>query len=315
MTWLFQPTHRPWTVLIGMASILMLAFLVFALGIGWPPSPESCFPPALRQLLKDGQQLNATQLQLFKTTNECFCEAFDPNTSLTWSTGVRQEVNTWFNLYALGTAAVVAWALSGDRRRGGGDNVISSNSWIADLYVFCVLFLGLGSMWFHASMSAVVAWFDGFSMYVYTCFLVYYTVDRWLAKQGASDSKRGLVFWIGYCATVLVFIILHIVGVPSVILIALLVAGYLLFEFFFAGWISGTRARVFWWIGVGAMGAAVLFWVLSQTGAPLCKPDSFFQPHGLLWHPLAGLMAVMLHFYWREDRRETDKLVWTHTTG
>jgi len=25
---------------------------------------------------------------------------------------------------------------------------------------------------------------------------------------------------------------------------------------------------------------------------PMCDPKSGFQPHGLLWHPLAGVMAV-----------------------
>jgi len=48
---------------------------------------------------------------------------------------------------------------------------------------------------------------------------------------------------------------------------------------------------------------ATIFWVLSQTGKPLCNRDSLFQPHGMLWHPLAGVMAVLLYFYWRGDER------------
>ena len=44
-----------------------------------------------------------------------------------------------------------------------------------------------------------------------------------------------------------------------------------------------------------------MFWGLSQTGAPLCDPKGGFQPHGLLWHPLAGVMAVFIYFYWRWD--------------
>jgi hypothetical protein len=46
---------------------------------------------------------------------------------------------------------------------------------------------------------------------------------------------------------------------------------------------------------------ATFFWKLSQTDGLLCWPKSGFQPHGLLWHPLAGLMAVLLYFYWRES--------------
>jgi hypothetical protein len=35
----------------------------------------------------------------------------------------------------------------------------------------------------------------------------------------------------------------------------------------------------------------------------MCDPNAFFQPHGMLWHPLAGAMAVLLYFYWREENR------------
>jgi hypothetical protein len=32
----------------------------------------------------------------------------------------------------------------------------------------------------------------------------------------------------------------------------------------------------------------------------MCHPDSWFQPHGLMWHSLSGVMAMMLYFYWRK---------------
>jgi len=41
---------------------------------------------------------------------------------------------------------------------------------------------------------------------------------------------------------------------------------------------------------------------------PWCPPDSFWQPHGLLWHTLSGVMALCLFFYWREDRGGTGRL-------
>ncbi len=310
--WLFAPTHRPWTVYLGAAALLMLAFVIFAAGTGWPASPESCFPAALRLQLERGQPLNAAQLDVFWATNECFCEKFDPNLLLNSSTGVRQGVNTWSNLYALITAGVVALFLCLDRGAGANQNALKSNSLKADLYVFCVLFLGFGSMWFHASMSATVSWFDSFSMFVFASFLVFYTIDRWLFKRRTDDGIRGWVFWVGYGGTVVVFTVLGKLGVPSFILIAVLVAAYLVFEFLFAGWISGLKARIFWVTGFVFMGTAILAWAMSQTGGPWCTPESAFQPHGLIWHPFAGVMAVMMYFYWREDRQESDRLRWTH---
>jgi hypothetical protein len=56
-----------------------------------------------------------------------------------------------------------------------------------------------------------------------------------------------------------------------------------------------------WWLAVACIGLATFFWVSSQTGRYMCDPHSKFQPHGLLWHPLAGAMALLLYFYWRRE--------------
>jgi hypothetical protein len=127
--------------------------------------------------------------------------------------GIRQPVNTLFNLYALITAGIVAFVLSRDRAEGGTAIVIRSNSLKADGYVFAVLFLGLGSMWFHASLSATVAWLDGLSMYVYAAFLVFYTVDRWLGRRSASQLLRDLLFWIGWPLVAVGFTLLGAIAI------------------------------------------------------------------------------------------------------
>jgi hypothetical protein len=258
--------------------IIIGAFLFFMM-LGWPGDPDNCV-----------------------TNNVCYCEAFDPAKVMAGAPGVRQAVNTWFNLYAIATSFIVALFVYLDRVDGKTWNVIRSNSLIPDAYIFAVLFLGLGSMWFHASLTNGVSWLDGLSMYLYAAFLVFYTIRRiW---------HSDLFFWIAYPATVIGFTILGALWTSeyaSLILIVTLVAAYLTFEII-AGLKQGkmligtTRARVLWILGVSSMGLATLFWALSQTGRTLCDPDSFFQPHGILWHPLAGVMAVLLYFYWREEK-------------
>lgn len=62
-----------------------------------------------------------------------------------------------------------------------------------------------------------------------------------------------------------------------------------------------SRSLIVWGVGIGA----IMFCVLSQAGGPMCFPDSFFQPGGLLWHLLAGVMAVLLYFYRRAERTES----------
>ena len=191
----------------------------------------------------------------------------------------------------------------------------SSDSWIPEVYVFAALFLGLGSMFLHASLSSTLSWFDGMSMYVFASFLPLYTLQR------RFDLK--IFFYTAYAVLVIVFTMLNrLPGMEnaSTILIAILlglyaiteaiVTGYDICKMGFIEW--GKRLYVslfkdgwllppigFWFAGLASFGLAAYFRAVSQTGESMCHPKSWFQPHGLLWHTLAGVMAVLLYFYWR----------------
>lgn len=283
---------RPWLVWSIGTVVLMGLFWLFAYGTGWPPQVDSCV-----------------------TDMSCYCEWFNVDTlkaaerSGTWWTGVQQPVNTYSNLYAIVTAGYVACRMWRDRRAGGNTSVIMSKWWMGDIWVFCVLFLGLGSMWFHGSISSWVSWFDGFSMYVFTGFLVFYTLDRGFARHGVNPDTRTRTFWIGYLLTVILFTMIGALGVNSEILIGTLIGAYVAIELFYARFVFCPATGWVWkpfflWIGgIAAFGLAALFRALStKPSDPLCSPHSFFQPHGLLWHTLAGVMALCLYFYWREDK-------------
>ena len=257
-------------------AVVLGAFLVFVLG-GWPGAADGC---------------------LASTPNGCFCEAFDPADVAAGAAGVRQPVNTWFNLYALITSRVVALAVSSDRRKLAGPppNLMKSATLVPDLLVFAILFLGLGSMWFHASLTAWGGIVDRLSMYLYAAFLPFYSIRRmW---------NSASFFWIGWLATVILLTALGSV-IPSVVAILLLVVAYVIVEVVIwvrTGAVMQGRAktRTLWLLAIASIGVATLFWALSQTGRPLCHPTSLFQPHGMIWHPLAGVMALLLYFYWRE---------------
>lgn len=262
----------------GLSLIVVLgAFLFFAYGIGWPTTPDQC------------------------VAHGCYCEHFNLSDVLAGAKGVRQPVNSWSNLYAIGTSLFVAWQMARDRRGAGARNVMSSANPIADLYVFVVLFLGLGSMWMHGSIAREVSWIDGLSMYTFTVYLIFYTLDRGLARIDAGDGTRRRIFWIGYPLTSAAFAAVAAAGVDSVILIIITVIVYFMLEFGFAGFLVDRRARRYWIAGIVAISTATMFWTLSQTGGPLCDPFSWFQPHGLLWHILAGVTAVMMYLYWRRE--------------
>jgi hypothetical protein len=269
-------------VVLCVGTVLVLVPFLILVSTGWPGQVNGC---------------------VLAVPDSCFCEHFDPQAALHHAAGVRQPVNTWFNLYSLVTSSIVAIRVCLDRRSvqvGPPPNLMRSSTVMPDLYVFCVLFLGLGSMWFHASLTRWGGIIDGLSMYTYAAFLVFYSVRRlW---------NHAAVFWIGYPGTVALFTVLH-AHVSSLVLVLSLVAAYLVVEVII--WVRSGRVmqgktytQVLWSNSVAAILVATLFWSMSQTGGRMCWPQSWFQPHGLLWHPLAGVMAVLLYFYWRaaDDR-------------
>ena len=288
-----SPVYRPWIIYV-VGTVLMLGEILFlAYGTGWPATPDACLT------IPDG---------------DCYCEAFSRADVAAGAKGVRQPVNTWSNLYALFTGAFVAWRLMRDRKDGNPVNVMRSNSPIADAAVFVVLFLGLGSMWFHASMSSAASWMDGFSMYVFAGYLVFYTIDRLLVMKRVSEATRNLVFWVGWPVNAVIYTNIAALHVPSELLIGALVLAYFVLELFIGlwggktfrdGWIGWKdgRAATYWLVGLVSFGLAILFRWLGGDDGPWCfeKGDTWFQPHGLLWHTLSGVMALMLYLYWRRE--------------
>jgi hypothetical protein len=274
-----------WVWAIGIVVVLG-SFLIFV-AAGWPGSANGCIKATTDHPPQP---------------NTCYCEAFDKNAIIHNKGGVRQPVNTWYNLYSILTALLVAIFVYVDRNNGETSSPIRTGSTYPDIYIFAVLFLGLGSMWFHGSLKEWGGVFDLLSMFVYAAFLVFYSVRRLWAVDW--------IFWVFYPLTVIVWTIWGEAWqwqYKSLFLIVLLVVAYLVFEIWM--WVrtgqvmQGKPLTIFLWIiAVGCIIVATIFWSLSQTGGPLCDSKSAFQPHGIIWHPFAGFMAVFLYFYWREDQ-------------
>ena len=288
-----SPVYRPWIIYVVGVVLLLGEIIFIGYGTGWPATPDSC---------------------LTIPGGDCYCEAFSRADVMAGARGFRQPVNTWSNLYALFTAAWVACRMMRDRKEGTAYNVIRSNSPIADACVFVVLFLGLGSMWFHASMSSAASWMDGFSMYIFAGYLVFYTIDRLLVMKGVAEATRNLIFWVGWPINAVIYTDIAATHLPSEVLIGILVTVYIGLELvigwwgkddFWAGWLGwkDVRARVYWLCGLGAFIIAIVFRALGGDDGPLCfnKGDTWFQPHGLIWHTFSGAMAILIYFYWRRE--------------
>ena len=319
---------RPYLVLVSSFVVLFGVFLGFVWW-GWPGGPIGCVYD--------------------EPYHGCYCEAFDIEDVEDGNPGVRQPVNTWFNLYVIFTSSFVAYRMSQDRKRLFGHqgheriqrhstqesdtdlpssleseevanvnlqrraatvgrsraetrqdaptkhNLMMSSNVIADWYVLTTVVCGLGKMYFHGSLTRWGTYVDGVSSNVFYAYLPWYTIRR------VYDSDR--VFWYGYLGTVTLISCVQLYF-GSLMAIHITMLTYLLLECYIGATtgvflLGSTKSRGTWFLAIFLLLVATFFWWSSRTGRFLCDPESFWQPHGLVWHPLAGIVVVLLYLYWR----------------
>ncbi len=270
--------------------------------------------------------------------HDCYCEAYDLQEAIDRAPGVRQPFNTWSNLVPmLAGLGLLLWV--GLRRAGGslpayGDSVrfgrMGSDTFYPGLFGTIIAFMGPGSMFFHASVTWWGGVLDQMSIWLFTDFLTTY----WLTTR-LLDRRHGLAPWLRYGGVEYVmFPLIFVVqlGLKLALLLAvpsISLSGGAAYLVMVPGLLYGTaeivavgfsysRRKVrgtdaFFWIGLGSLGLAFVFWGLSYSaGDPLCSAGSggAFHEEGsalhahALWHVFANVTAVMLflHYTYSEDR-------------
>jgi hypothetical protein len=190
--------------------------------------------------------------------SSCFCEAPRP-------TPFRQPANTWSNV------AYVA----------AGGALIASGS--VAFGALCLL-LGVGSAWFHATLSLAGEWLDVWIMFVMIGFLV--------------ARRIGRAGWVGRRGQFLVFAALSAVGagvetfIPGRVYPFATVVGLLILVTAL-GWraIHSDERRRFLWALV-CFTLALSVWCLDRFFV-WCSPTSLWQGHAL-WHVMCGATLFLL---------------------
>jgi hypothetical protein len=221
-----------------------------------------------------------------------FCEGPRPGP-------IKQPANTWSNL---GFVAV-AIAVGARARRDLAEppparlaNPMGATLLVPALYASIVAFLGPGSMAMHASTTRWGQLVDVLSMYVFIAFLPSYGLAR-LLRLGPR------AFAVLYAALAVASAGVLVSGVdPHNLWFRTLAVASGLVEL--AVWrlrpeLAGRRR----WLGaaVACFLVAYAVWIPSQTGGPLCDPDSWLQGHAL-WHLLCAGSAGCFYLYFRSER-------------
>lgn len=164
---------------------------------------------------------------------------------------------------------------------------------LAPLLGVTMLFLGVSSFFYHATLSFLGQYLDIFSMYTFGFLLFFGALYR-------AGRLRGSYAFVGFVAASILFGLLQF-AYPDArrILFAALLAPGIILEL--TPWIIGysPRSRRVWamYAGLAVMVVAFTIWMLDQTPA-FCQPGSLIQGHAI-WHILTAIAAFLVFIHYR----------------
>jgi hypothetical protein len=240
---------------------------------GWPGGPDECL------VVSGGFEQDA-----------CYCEQLRPG----W---VKQPANTWSDL-AFVIAGLAMLAVVGSENRGsGGTNAMVSGSWIASLYGWVIIFMGPGSMYFHASLVDWGGFLDSTSMFFLLAFIIGY--DLYQATRNPVFSWLSWLIALGVLLLALALVLAFSAAATWIFIGFAVLTGVFDLVVRFAARLD----RSWWWYGgfFGVFGTAMIIWILSHTGGPLCSPTAVFLQGHAWWHTLSAVAMVFLFMYFRSE--------------
>ncbi len=159
------------------------------------------------------------------------------------------------------------------------------------LYAFALLVVGVGSAFFHATLSLRAQFVDVMGMYFVATFALICTLDR-LRKLTAAQFIGGYV-----AMNAVLAIVLHVAPAMRRLVFGLLVVTVLAIEGVIrrgAGPHPATKHLV---CAAAILSVAFLIWILDYTRL-LCQPESLMQGHAV-WHILGAVSVWYLYLYYR----------------
>jgi dihydroceramidase len=208
-------------------------------------------------------------------TTGCFCEP--ANTA----SPIRQLANTISSLAFVFSGALMFLPLSKPSRL--------PFSYSAVMGTACII-VGVGSAFYHASLTFIGQFFDVFGMFLLAVFMLVYAFERiWNLR---------LITTISLFLSINIFLSGLQFAVPDtrryVFAIVLIVA-----LFFEAHYRRTAKPRIQAGLlrtGIGVMAIAYIIWILDNTRI-LCFENSLLQGHAL-WHLLGAVSVWFLHRYY-----------------
>ena len=218
----------------------------------------------------------------------CFCEHVAPGL-------VRQPANAVSSLAFVAVGSWVLWRAARDRRNGADTRTLTHQPVYSALFGAACLLIGVGSAFFHASLTFAGQFVDVFGMYLIATVILLYGLGR---GRGISAGRAALGY-VGLNA-VLALCLYFLPGTRRY-LFAVLILIAIWTEVAARRRSASTMAvRWFRW-AAGALAVGFAIWILDITRA-VCRPESLLQGHAV-WHLLGAGSAACIYLYYRSELR------------
>ena len=210
--------------------------------------------------------------------DDCFCESANARSS------IKQIVNT---------VSALAFVFS-------GMTVMTRRAPWRLPFIYSIIIgisslsIGIGSAFYHASLTFIGQFFDVFGMFLLAVFLLVYALERmWNLR---------LITTLGLYLALNLFLSWMQIAIPetrryafaSVLVVALIFERYYRVK-------ANPQIELKWLrFGMGLLALAYIIWILDNTRL-VCFEHSLMQGHAI-WHILGAVSVVLLHRYYVSER-------------
>ena len=156
------------------------------------------------------------------------------------------------------------------------------------------IIVGVGSAFYHASLTFIGQFFDVFGMFLLAALTLVYAWERiWTLRLATTLSL--------YLALNLFLSWLQI-AIPDTrrYAFAVVLVLALMFEYYFRAKKKPQIETRWLWIGTSLLGSAYIIWILDNTRL-LCFENSLLQGHAI-WHILGAIAVLFLHRYYVSEK-------------
>ena len=216
----------------------------------------------------------------------CFCEAIQ-------AAPVAQPVNTITSLAFVAAAAMVLIAQHRAAEHTAQRNLMLRTPVYPRLYAAAVFAIGVGSAWFHATLTFAGQTADLAGMYLLATFVLLYNAGRLWPMR----APRIALLYVAINGALIALLITR-PEFRRYVFAALILCGLALELRARSGGTRRADARLLV-AAVAAIAIGFGFWVLDITHR-LCRPESVFQGHGV-WHVCGAISTFLLFWYYASD--------------